>query len=284
MRVLVTGSAGQLGRTLLARQTQDLHVVGIDKVDADIADSDQVQAVVERLQPDVIVNAAAYTAVDLAETEEEAARRVNVGGARNLAATGVRLIHVSTDFVFDGTATAPYVPDAAANPLGAYARSKLDGENAVRELLPADSVILRTAWLYSEYGGNFVDTMLTLMRERKEIAVVNDQVGSPTWVRSVADAIFALVARPELAGTYHWTDAGQASWYDFACAIQQEAYELGQLDNMIDIRAIPSSDYPTAAMRPAYSVLDCTTTASELGLAQISWRSNLRSMLQELAS
>ena len=250
MNILVTGSQGQLGRTLLARCPEDLTIVGVDKGDVDIGEAGDVQALVGRERPDVIVNTAAYTAVDRAETEEDAARRVNVFGARNLAATGVRLIHISTDFVFDGDADEPYAPDAETGPLSVYGRSKLDGETAVRELLPDKSIVLRTAWLYSEYGGNFVDTMLRLMCERDGVQVVNDQVGSPTWARSVADVVFAMVARPRVSGTYHWTDGGQCSWYDFARAIQEEAIDLGRLDKPTAIRPIPASDYPATAVRP----------------------------------
>jgi len=142
---------------------------------------------------------------------------------------------------------------------------------------------LRTAWLYSEYGGNFVSTMLRLFSERDEISVVNDQTGSPTWCHSVAQAIFGFVGEPALAGTYHWTDSGQTSWYDFARAIQEEAVKLGMINKATRIVPIPSSDYPTPATRPAYSVLDCSSTATELGLQQTPWRQNLRGMLEVLA-
>ena len=283
MKILVTGSQGQLGKTLLARQSDDVTIVGVDLDDVDIAETDDVKALVKREKPDLIVNAAAYTAVDRAESEEHDARRVNVFGARNLAATGVRLIHVSTDFVFDGEASEPYKPDDAANPLSVYGRSKRDGEIAVRELSPENSIVLRTAWLYSEYGGNFVDTMLRLMRSRDELRVVNDQVGSPTWARSLADVILAIAAGQWSPGIYHWTDGGQCSWYDFACAIHNEALGLGALDKAIAIRAIPSTEYPVPAARPSYSVLDCTSTMADFDVVQTPWRDNLRSMLEEMS-
>ncbi|MDH3620971.1 MAG: dTDP-4-dehydrorhamnose reductase [Gammaproteobacteria bacterium] len=284
MKVLVTGARGQLGRTLLANSPPGWTLLGVDRSQLDITDSDRVRAHVNREKPDVIVNTAAYSAVDLAETNEADARQANADGPRHLARaaseTGARLIHLSTDFVFDGHATSPYDPKADTNPLSAYGRSKRDGEQQVRDALPTSSVILRTAWLYSEYGGNFVSTMLRLMHERDELSIVSDQVGSPTWARSVADVIFALVARPELAGNYHWTDAGQVSWYDFACAIQEEAVELGLISKSIDIRPIASADYQAAATRPTYSVLDCSATARDLGLEQAPWRQNLRAMLE----
>lgn len=283
MKVLVTGCRGQLGRTLLARCPKDLAIVGVDRDDVDIGNKSEVNALVRKEEPDVIVNAAAYTAVDRAESEEDAVRSVNVFGARNLAATGIRLVHLSTDFVFDGSADEPYAPNAATGPLGVYGRSKLDGETAVRELLPDDSIVLRTAWLYSEYGGNFVDTMLRLMRERDGVQVVNDQIGSPTWARSVADVIFAMVVRDEISGTYHWTDGGQASWYDFACAVQEEALKRGLLDKPTAIRPVTSEEYAAAATRPAFSVLDCSATTAEFGIIQVPWRDNLGQMLREIS-
>ena len=284
MKALVTGARGQLGRTLLANVPPGWAVLGLDRSQLDISDADQVHAGIATQKPDVIVNTAAYSGVDLAETHEPQARRAIAEGPKNLARAahdaGARLIHLSTDFVFDGSADSPYAPDAPTHPLGAYGRSKCEGEGYVREILPDHSVVLRTAWLYSEYGGNFVSTMLRLMSERDELTVVADQVGSPTWARSVADVIFAFIARPDLAGTYHWTDAGQTSWYDYARVIQQEAFELGLLDKTISIRPVSSGDYKAAARRPAYSVLDCSSTAADLGLAQVPWRRNLRAMLE----
>lgn len=284
MKVLVTGARGQLGQTLLANAPADLVMFGIDRSQLDITDQEQVRAFVDAERPDVIVNAAAYSAVDLAEDNETQATAANATGPLYLATAasdcGARLVHLSTDFVFDGAAAEPYSPAASVNPLGAYGRSKWEGEQHVRTTLPDSSVVLRTAWLYSEYGGNFVSTMLRLMNEREELSVVNDQVGSPTWARSVANAIFAFIARPDLSGNYHWTDAGRVSWFDFACAIQEEAQILGLISKAIDIRSVSSGDYAAAATRPAYSVLDCSATASDLGLKQTPWRQSLRAMLE----
>ena len=284
MKVLVTGARGQLGRTLLARGPRGLAVLGLERAQLDISDAEQVHAGIAAQRPDVIVNTAAYSGVDLAEAHEAQAHRANAEGPQNLASAaqdvGARLIHLSTDFVFDGGASSPYAPDAPTHPLGAYGRTKCEGEEHVRRILPDNSVVLRTAWLYSEYGGNFVSTMLRLMSERDELAVVADQAGSPTWARSVADVIFAFIARPDLSGTYHWTDAGQTSWYDYARVIQQEAFDLGLLDKTINIRPVSSDDYRAAARRPAYSVLDCSQTAADLGLRQVPWRQNLRTMLK----
>ena len=287
MKVLVTGAHGQLGQTLLANTPPGITMAGVDRSQVDITEQDQVRALVDQHGPDVIVNAAAYSAVDLAESNEVEATKANADGPQHLAIAarnaGARLVHLSTDFIFDGHSSVPYAPEAHANPLSAYGRSKREGEQRVRETLPDRSIILRTAWLYSEYGGNFVSTMLRLMRERDEISVVNDQLGSPTWARSVASAIFAFVARPALSGSYHWTDSGHTSWYDFACAIQEEAAELGLISKTIDIRSISSGDYPTAATRPAYSVLDCSATARDLELQQTPWRQSLRAMLEASA-
>ncbi len=284
MKVLVTGARGQLGRTLLANAPPGWQMSGADRMQLDIADASHVNAVVTQEQPDVVINTAAYSAVDLAETNVSDAQRVNVSGVANLAraagAAGARLVHLSTDFVFDGQATQPYPPDAEPHPLGAYGHSKRDGEEQVRSLLADQSVILRTAWLYSEFGGNFVHTMLRLLREKETLNVVSDQVGSPTWARSLADVIFAFVARPELAGTYHWTDAGQTTWYDFACAIQEEAVDLGLVASSTTIHPVSSDDYGAPATRPAYSVLDCSATARDLDIRQVPWRDNLRRMLE----
>lgn len=286
MKILVTGAHGQLGQTLLAHASADVTMISVDLPELDIAERDQVQAIVQREAPDVIVNCAAYTAVDLAESEPEAARRVNADGPKILAAasidTGARLIQISTDFVFNGQANEPYSPDSIADPLSVYGDTKWEGERGVRETLPHSSIVLRTSWLYSVYGGNFVSTMLRLFSERDEISVVDDQIGSPTWSHSVTKAIFGFVSAPALSGTFHWTDSGQTSWYGFACAIQEEALDLGIITKAIEILPITSSEYPTAAKRPAYSELDCSSTEIELGFQQTPWRQNLRAMLEVL--
>ncbi len=288
MKVLVTGSGGQLGQMLLASPPAGMQLTGIDRPQVDLTNQEEVRTVVSQANPDVIINTAAYTAVDLAESEEALAIRTNVDGVANLSLaaleTDARVIHLSTDFVFDGEATTPYKPDAKANPTSVYGRTKLAGEERLRDIMSDNSVILRTAWLYSAVGKNFVNSMLQLMTEQEEISVVDDQVGSPTWAGSLAGAIFAFVAKPEVSGTYHWTDSGQASWYEFACAIQDEAFELGQLDNMMGIRPISSAEYPLPARRPAYSVLDCSETERLLGIKATPWRESLCAMLRERAA
>jgi dTDP-4-dehydrorhamnose reductase len=190
------------------------------------------------------------------------------------------LIHISTDFVFDGSASQPYKPDAATAPLGEYGRSKRAGELAVQSVLP-QALILRTGWVYSRYGSNFVKTMLRLMSERDDLAVVADQVGTPTWAHGLAEAVWACAARPQLSGIYHWSDAGVCSWYDFAVAICEEAFALGLLASTVKIRPITALEYPTPAHRPAYSVLDKTNSWRDFALAGVHWRQQLRAMLED---
>ncbi len=193
------------------------------------------------------------------------------------------MFHISTDFVFDGEASEPYAPDAVTHPLSVYGRTKRNGELSVLDELPDSAVVLRTSWLYSKTGNNFVTTMLRLMGERDEISVVADQVGTPTWANSLARAVWAFVEQPKLSGIYHWSDAGLCSWYEFALAIEEEARELGLLEKAARIRAMSSAEYSAAARRPRFSVLDCATTQDALHLKPERWRVNLRAMLKELA-
>jgi dTDP-4-dehydrorhamnose reductase len=253
----------------------------------DITVAIAVEQFVSVLKPDVIINAAAYTAVDKAESEVELAYAVNQYGVAHLAKAAAkheaRLIQVSTDFVFDGRHSTPYRPDDQPNPLGVYGASKLAGEKAAIELCN-DVVIVRTAWVYSSHGHNFVKTMLKLMAERESLSVVDDQIGTPTWARNLAEVIWKICLQPDIKGIYHYTDAGVASWYDFACAIQEGALSLGLLERQIPISPIPSSAYPTPAKRPAYSVLDKQPLLTLLNYDVIQWRRALRSMLSELQS
>ena len=234
----------------------------------------------------MIVNAAAYTAVDQAESEQALAISVNVMGPRNIAAAsceiGARLIHISTDFVFDGAASTPYKPNAATNPLSVYGQTKRDGELAVLEETSGSAVVIRTSWLYSKTGSNFVKTMLRLMSERDELGVVADQIGTPTWANSLAEVVWTFVQTPEHSGIYHWTDGGETSWHGFALAIQEAALSLGLLNKAIPIHGIKTQDYPTAARRPPYSVLDCTTTQDVISMQPAQWRANLGQMLKEI--
>ena len=283
--VLVVGAGGQLGRELQRTVPPGVECVAATRGELDIADTGSVDRLLRDVAPGLVINAAAYTAVDKAESEPEAAHRGNAEGpgvlARSCAQDGIRLIHVSTDFVFDGSASQPYPPDAATSPLGEYGRSKLAGEVAVARELPG-ALILRTGWVYSSFGGNFVKTMLRLMGEREELSVVSDQVGTPTWAQGLALAVWAAAARPQLGGIYHWSDAGVCSWYDFAVAICEEATALGMLSRPVKIRPILAADYPTPARRPAYSVLDKTSSWRDLELEGVHWRTQLRHMLIDL--
>ena len=280
MKALITGAHGQLGRALIATAPAGATLVTHDYDTLDIVDAAAVDAVVARERPDLILNAAAHTAVDKAESEEAVALAINATGAGNLAAaaqaTGAKLVHVSTDFVFDGRSGLPYPPDAATNPLSAYGRTKLAGEQAV-----GDALIVRTAWVYAPTGNNFVRTMLRLMAERDEVRVVADQIGTPTWAPDLATALWALAGQGA-TGIWHYTDAGVASWYDFAVAIQEEGLARGLLTRAVPVIPIATRDYPTPTMRPSYSVLDKTATWTALGRVAPHWRANLRGMLQGL--
>ena len=286
MKVFVAGSRGQLGQTLAETVPAAMDFAGGDLPEVNITDLRALQARVAAERPDVVINAAAYTAVDKAESEPDVAKLVNVEGARNVAGAareaGARVIHVSTDFVFDGGSDRPYEPDNSPAPLCVYGQTKLDGEVAVRDATDGDAIIIRTAWLYSRFGQNFVRTMLRLMGERDELSVVADQRGTPTWARSLAETTWAAVAADLPGGVYHWTDGGEASWHEFAEAIYQEARRSGLLDRDVVVRAIPTKEYPTPARRPAYSVLDCSATVVALGIEQRPWKERLRQMLQEL--
>jgi dTDP-4-dehydrorhamnose reductase len=281
---LVTGAAGQLGRELADRVPEGWQTHFLDREALDIGDAAVVSACLDRLRPHLVINAAAYTAVDRAEQEPAAAAAVNAEGPANLAAAcaarGARLIHVSTDFVFDGAAGHPYAPDSPTAPLGVYGQTKLAGEQALRRDLPS-ALVVRTGWVYSKYGSNFLRTMLRLMAERDELAVVADQVGTPTWAGGLARLLWRA-AETDIAGTYHWSDAGVASWYDFAVAIAEEALACGLLERAPAVRPIATADYPTPARRPAYSVLDKSATWRDLPEVPVHWRVHLRQTLQEL--
>lgn len=286
MNVLVTGAGGQLGFELARACPHGVNVTAADKHTCDITDDARLRSCVQEAAPDVIVNAAAYTAVDRAETDRETARAINVDGPENLAKiaaqSGIRLIHISTDFVFDGESGTAYHPEDKTNPLCVYGLTKRNGEIAVMTQAGQRATIIRTAWLYSVHGHNFVKRMLELMRERDSLRVVCDQVSTPTWAADLAHTIWQAVRVPEMAGIHHFTDAGVASWYDFAVAIHEEARATGLLRETVDIEPITSSQYPTPARRPSYSVLDSQATWRALGGPAKHWRESLRHMLSEM--
>jgi dTDP-4-dehydrorhamnose reductase len=283
---LLTGAAGQLGRELQGTAPGAWRVVACDAAALDLTRPEAVEEVVRRERPALIVNAGAFTSVDAAERETERAEAVNSAGAAHLAEAaklaGARLIHVSTDYVFDGAQSRPYGPADRPHPLGVYGRTKLAGEREVARISGGSALIVRTSWLYSAYGRNFVLTMLRLLRERDAVGVVADQVGSPTWARGLAQTIWAAADRPALAGVHHWSDAGVASWYDFAVAIQEEALALKLLSRAVPIRPLRTEEYPTAARRPGYSVLQRSEALAGLGVPVRHWREQLRTMLREV--
>ena len=285
MKILITGKDGQLGYELQETLPADIECLACGKQELDITSLNSIKSAVSAFSPDIVINAAAYTAVDKAETEQDQAFLVNATGVRNLISIieprGIKLIHLSTDFVFSGNSTIPYSPSSPVDPIGVYGKSKAEGEKIILDGYPDNSLILRTSWLYSAHGDNFVKTMIRLMQERDELKVVSDQTGSPTWARGLARVIWAFCRLPDISGIFHWSDEGETTWYDFAVAIQKEALEIGLLKKSIKIIPIRTSDYPTPAKRPYYSVLDKQSTWDIIGCRSPDWRISLREMLAE---
>ena len=285
MKVLIVGGNGQLGWELQRTVPKGYDISAVDVPDIDITKPESIAAVMDREKPDWVVNCAAYTNVDGAESDREAAHAINCDGAANLAravsGAGARLVHISTDFIFSGEASRPYKTEDVPAPQSVYGQTKLDGEKAVAKILGDEALTIRTAWLYSSHGANFVHTMIRLMREKPALTIIDDQIGTPCWAKGLAEAVWAAVEK-NLAGVFHWTDAGVASWYDFAVAIQEEALAQGLLEKKIPVTPIPTDAYPTPARRPAFSVLDKTGTWEATGLTPCHWREQLRSMVQEI--
>ena len=287
MKILVTGVTGQLGSEVAARFRQSEHeVIAADRRLLDFLQPVQAAAVIRLQQPDWVINCAAYTQVDRAESEPEQAFIINRDTpaqlAQAVAAYGGRLLQLSTDFVFDGTQTRPYVEDDATNPLGVYGRSKLEGEQAVQRELPG-VVILRTAWVYGVHGHNFVKTMLRLATAGSPLRVVSDQRGTPTWTSDIVAAIVALVDQ-QASGVFHFTASGETSWHGFASAILEEAASAGFTIKTGKVEPIATTEYPTPATRPAYSVLNTNRISACLPFTIPAWRDSLKNMLQEYAT
>ncbi len=278
--ILVFGKSGQVA-TELQRLLPDAVFLGRDA--ADLSDPDACAAAIVAHRPEAVINAAAYTAVDKAEEEEALATRVNGDApgamARACAAQGIPFVHISTDYVFDGAGDAPFAPDHPTAPLGAYGRSKLAGEEAVQTAAGAYA-ILRTSWVFSAHGGNFVKTMLRLSESRDALNVVADQIGGPTPARAIAEACVAisdqLQADPAKSGTYHFSGAPDVSWADFAREI------FARAGRKVAVSDIPASDYPTPAKRPANSRMDCTATQTTFGIARPDWAAGLTDVLKDL--
>lgn len=287
MKVLIVGATGQLGRALVRSVPEQVEVLAWDRAQLDLLETNTIAARVQSVRPAVLINASAYTAVDLAESHQQEAYAVNADGVGALAAAcaaqGTKLVHVSTDFVFDGSCSRPYRPIDTTAPLGVYGASKVAGEQRIAAQLNLDWCVVRTAWVYSSAGKNFMLTMLRLFKERPVVRVVADQIGTPTSADSLARCVWRA-ATSEARGILHFTDAGAASWYDFAVAIYEEARALGLVSNAVDIQPIRTSEYPTPARRPGYSVLDVSATSETLGLKPVHWRTSLREVLREVRS
>jgi dTDP-4-dehydrorhamnose reductase len=288
--VLITGCGGQLGQALLAALPPGLAAIPTTRASLDLADPEACRAAVRQHRPQWVLNAGAYTAVDRAESEPELARRVNADApaafAEALADGGGSLLQLSTDFVFAGSQGFPYRPDQPRQPLGVYGATKAEGERRVAALLPPDRCgILRTSWVYGPVGHNFCLTMLRLHRQKaaagESLAVIADQVGCPTATHTLAQACWRMIQRG-VGGLQHWSDAGAASWYDFAVAIGELAVAQGVLPMAAAVRPIGTEDYPTPAQRPAYSLLDCRATRAALDLPPLHWRAALAEVLARI--
>lgn len=291
MKILLAGANGQLGRCVQdVFAVTDHTLVPFDRASLNIADAITVDALVGQHQPDVIINAAAYTAVDKAESEPEVARQINVIGPANLAIAATRhnalLLHISTDYVFDGTKIEPYLESDATNPKGVYGQTKLDGEKKVQALCEK-YVILRTAWVFSEYGNNFVKTMLRLGGECEALQVVDDQIGCPTYAGDIARACLAVCEAHQVGqarnGVYHYAGDRALSWYDFAGQVFALAMAQGLLDKVPELSAISTAQYPTPAERPAYSQLNSEKFAQYYAFPASYWLAGLKQVVGVLA-
>lgn len=286
MKVVITGKGGQLAYELEQIVPDGKEVICVDSTELDISNESLVSEFILRTKPDLVINAAGYTAVDKAEDDLDTAYKVNEFGTKYLAIAckliGSRMLHVSTDFVFDGTSCTPYQTNSVANPINVYGASKLAGERELQNILPDRSVIVRTAWVYSVHGNNFVKSMLRLMQEKPELSIIYDQIGSPTWAKGLAQLLWVIADKPLISGTYHWTDAGIASWFDFAIAIQELGLEKGLLREAIPIHPIPSSAYSTPAKRPSFSVIDKSSTEGTAQIKTVHWRKQLSEMMDGL--
>ena len=285
MNVLIIGKSGQLANELISQKPTNIEHLCLGRDDVNVCDITSLEKAVNAFKPSVIINASAYTAVDKAETDSDAAYLLNQQAVENLAIiakqTNARLLHVSTDFVFDGEKNKAYKVDDKTNPCSVYGASKLAGEQAIAEHYPENSAIVRTSWLYSSHGNNFVKTMLRLMQEKEELGVVCDQIGCPTYAEGLAKFLWKLSTQKTINPIYHWSDYGVASWYDFAVAIQQIAFENKLIAKKIPIKPIPASSYPTPATRPCFSLLDATS--SYLIEPSQHWTNQLKHCLTELS-
>ncbi|GAB3003520.1 dTDP-4-dehydrorhamnose reductase [Psychrosphaera aestuarii] len=284
MNAVIIGRNGQVAWELQQTVPKNTNILVLGSQDVDITDlSDLTNALAEH-EVDVIINASAYTAVDKAETDKENAFLINEQAVRNLAVVAknkqARFIHISTDFVFDGEHNQAYKTTDMTNPVSVYGASKLAGEQAAFDEYRHNTVVVRTSWVYSSHGNNFVKTMLRLMEEKEQLSVVADQIGCPTYARGLAEFLWVLSSENKVESIYNWSDLGVASWYDFAIAIQSEALEQGLLSKRIPISPIATEDYPTPAKRPKFSLLDHLSSSHVYQAKH--WQLNLAQMLKAL--
>jgi dTDP-4-dehydrorhamnose reductase len=280
--ILVTGANGQLGTEFrqIKQSFPQYNFVFVARDELDIADAGSVNSFFNSSAPSYCINCAAYTAVDKAETEPEQAYNVNSKATENLAIAckeyNTRFIHISTDYVFDGTSSSPYAEESKTNPVSVYGKSKLEGEQKAVKA-NADSVIIRTAWVYSQFGKNFVKTMLRLMKDKPEIGVVSDQVGSPTYAADIAEGIMRIISSGDWhPGIYHFSNQGIISWFDFATAIKE------LIGSNCKVNPITTAQYPTPAKRPAYSVMDCHKISTTFNIPLTGWKQSLQTCLQRI--
>ncbi|GBF56044.1 dTDP-4-dehydrorhamnose reductase [Microcystis sp. 0824] len=286
-KVLLIGAKGQVGQELQVTLPQLGEVISIGREELDLTNSEKISQLIREIHPDYLVNAAAYTAVDKAETEPYLAYSINAIAPKIMAEAAEKIkakfLHISTDYVFDGRKNTPYLETDLTNPLGVYGQSKLRGEEEIKTV-NSQAIILRTAWVYGSYGkSNFVKTMLRLGKEREELKVVVDQVGSPTWAKDIATAITHLLINADNPpGIYNFTNSGVASWFDLTKAIFEEAKISGIPLKIQRVIPITTAEYPTPAVRPAYSVLSSQKISQQLGYIPPYWRDSLKAMLNQL--
>jgi dTDP-4-dehydrorhamnose reductase len=286
VRVIVTGAGGQLARELVATAPTGVELRSVSRAECDITDLATVEQIFGSFRPDIVVNTAAYTAVDAAEENRELAFSVNARGAQNVAKVarglGAQLIHISTDYVFDGRRSTPYPPDAPPNPISVYGATKAKGETLVLGAAP-NAVVVRAGWLYSTTGKNFLVTILTALRASRPLSVVSDQTGCPTSAREFATAIWRMPS-VGIRGICHWANSGSATWYDFAREIAQIAQRLDVLREVPHIQPVTTREYPRAARRPVYSVLDTTTLVGLLKASPSTWQQALAKDMRDGAA
>ena len=286
-KVLLIGAKGQVGQELQVTLPQLGEVISIGREELDLTNSEKIGQLIREIHPDYLVNSSAYTAVDKAETEPDLAYSINATAPKIMAESAEKIqakfLHISTDYVFDGRKNTPYLETDLTNPLGVYGQSKLRGEEEIKTV-NSQAIILRTAWVYGSYGkSNFVKTMLRLGKEREELKVVVDQVGSPTWAKDIATAITQLLINADNPpGIYNFTNSGVASWFDLTKAIFEEAKISGIPLKIQRVIPITTAEYPTPAVRPAYSVLSGQKISQQLGYIPPYWRDSLKAMLNQL--